>query len=361
MKIIVEKSALVGAMSAAAQLIPSRSTIPILGHVKVCASDDTVTITANNTDAEISIRIPAQVDTIGATTIPGKMLAEAARNAPSASIELDVSDRATLRAGRSRTAMPTLPAEDFPEFPVSRAPIVMEWDAGQLAELLGTTAFAASTEETRYYLNGVHLHPINGMLRAVATDGHKLARLDSGIDARAMPSGVIVPNHGVAVLRKLLADATCMVGVSIGSTMRFAIGSTVYSTRLVEGTFPDYDRVIPSSHTMTTKVDSEALAAAINRVGVVSSDRSRAVRLDIAAGHIAVTSSDGASGADASDEVEAISTGTMQIGFNGAYLADILSCIGGMAECRVTEPGSPSVWARSGNDGLLIVLMPMRT
>ena len=272
-----------------------------------------------------------------------------------------------LRAGRSDFSLACLPKDDFPAMAAGDLPHRFQITAKELRQLIDRTSFAISMEETRYYLNGIYLHAAesNGvaMLRAVATDGHRLARVDVPLPegAAGMP-GVIVPRKTVQELRKLLDAADGAVQVALSDTkIRFMIDQTILTSKLIDGSFPDYGRVIPVNNKKALDVDAKTLEQAVDRVSTISSEKSRAVKLALEKDRLVVsaTSADQGSG---TEELSAIyGDDAIEIGFNAKYLIDILKQIeGDTAKLLLDHADSPTLVRDSTEDGALYVLMPMR-
>jgi DNA polymerase-3 subunit beta len=279
------------------------------------------------------------------------------------------SDRAVLavRAGRSRFTLQTLPESDFPDLAAGDMTHKFALAGADLKRLIDKTQFAISTEETRYYLNGIYLHVAGSgksqTLRAVATDGHRLAQTDLPVPAGAagMP-GVIVPRKTVTEVQRLIEDSGAEVGIELSSAkIRFSIGDVVLTSKLIDGTFPDYARVIPSGNDKELVVDKKDFEAAVDRVSTVSSERGRAVKLSLSGGKLILSVTNPDSGS-ATEEIEVDYDGDpIDIGFNSRYLLDIAGQLDGeVAVLRLADPGSPTLIEDKDAKGSLYVLMPMR-
>jgi DNA polymerase-3 subunit beta len=239
--------------------------------------------------------------------------------------------------------------------------------AGELKKLIDKTQFAISTEETRYYLNGIYLHnpPSNDapMLRAVATDGHRLAQYElAAPDGVSGMPGVIVPRKTVGELQRLIENGEAEIGVELSpSKIRFTIGEMVLTSKLIDGTFPDYGRVIPLGNDKQLKVDKADFEAAVDRVSTVSSERGRAVKLSLSGTRLLLSVTNPDSGS-ATEELEVEYDGDpLDIGFNSRYLLDIAAQIDGEAAVlKLADPGSPTLIQDDAGGGALYVLMPMR-
>ena len=367
MKITIERGQLLKALNHVQSVVERRNTIPILANVLLSAQDGQLSLTATDLDIEIVEGVPADVARGGGTTAPAHTLYDIVRKLPDgAQVELDHdqdSGKVTLVAGRSRFALSSLPREDFPAAAAGDLPYMFELSARDLLRLVEKTRFAISTEETRYYLNGIYLHTVDGRLRAVATDGHRLARVDLGLPqgAEGMP-GVIVPRKTVSELLKLLEDGEAMVRVSVSDTkIRFEVGSVTLTSKLIDGTFPDYGRVIPTGNDKSMEVDGKLFAAAVDRVSTISTERSRAVKLDLDDGRVMLAVNNPESGS-ATEELGIDYRGDpLEIGFNARYLLDITQQLDGpTARFELSDAGSPTVVRDSDDADALYVLMPMR-
>ena len=371
MKLTIERAALMKGLGHVQSVVERRNTIPILSNVLMRADGGTLGLTATDMDVEIVESVPAEVHTAGATTVPAHTMHDIVRKLPDGSqVELEVSGDSgsmTLRAGRSTFRLGCLPVEDFPSMSGGEMPVKFGLAAGDLRMLIDRTRFAISTEETRYYLNGIYLHAGEAddltVLRAVATDGHRLARVEMPLPAGAegMP-GVIVPRKTTAELRKLADETAEDIDVQLSDTkVRFAFDSVVLTSKLIDGTFPDYERVIPSDNDKTMEVDAATFAAAVDRVSTISTEKSRAVKLGINEGAL-VLSATSADQGSADEEVEIVYGGpSLEIGFNSSYLLDITRQIeGDGARFILKDAGSPTIIRDVADGSALYVLMPMR-
>ena len=371
MKLTIERAALFRSLGHVQSVVERRNTIPILSNVLLTTESGRLGLTATDMDLAIVESVDAMIETPGSTTAPAHTLYDIVRKLPDgAQIELDKdgSDgQMILRAGRSEFTLQTLPTEDFPQTDGGELPHRFVLPAAELRALIDRTRFAISTEETRYYLNGIFLHTTsseNGdVMRTVATDGHRLARVEMRVPegAAGMP-GVIVPRKTVNELRKLIDEVTDEVRVSLSDTsIRFAFDNAVLTSKLIDGTFPDYERVIPTGNDKTLSVDCKSFAAAVDRVATISTEKSRAVKLTASSNNLVLTASSPDSGT-AREEIEvAYTDAPIEIGFNARYLLDIAQQIeGDQAEFIVADAASPTIVRDSGNDSALYVLMPMR-
>ncbi|HEY7805735.1 MAG TPA: DNA polymerase III subunit beta [Croceibacterium sp.] len=374
MKATIERAKLLRCLSHVQSVVERRNTIPILSNVLIEASaDGLVKVMATDLDLQVVESLDAaSVEAAGAITVSAHLLFDIARKLPDGSqVSLETSDnRMTVKAGRSRFQLPTLPRDDFPMIVEGDLPTSFEIPAKTLAELIDRTRFAISTEETRYYLNGIFLHVSEEdkpVLKAAATDGHRLARftLPRPEGAEGMPD-VIVPRKAVAELRKLLEeslDGNAEVDLS-ASKIRFTLGGeggVVLTSKLIDGTFPDYSRVIPTGNDKLLKLDPKSFYEGVDRVATIATERTRAVKMALDADKVtlSVTSPDNGT---AAEEVPAdYSSDALEIGFNANYLKDILAQIDGdTVELHLADPGAPTLIRQDDKSPALYVLMPMR-
>jgi DNA polymerase-3 subunit beta len=374
MKATIERAKLLRCLSHVQSVVERRNTIPILSNVLIEASGDgLVKIMATDLDLQVIESLDAvSVDTAGAITVSAHLLFDIARKLPDGSqVSLETAEnRMAVKAGRSRFQLPTLPRDDFPMIVEGDLPTSFEIPAKTLAELIDRTRFAISTEETRYYLNGIFLHVTDEdqpVLKAAATDGHRLARftIPRPEGAAGMPD-VIVPRKAVGELRKLLEEAldgNVLVDLS-ASKIRFTLGGEggmVLTSKLIDGTFPDYSRVIPTGNDKLLKIDPKSFYEGVDRVATIATERTRAVKMGLEPDRVtlSVTSPDNGT---AAEEVPAqYSSEGFEIGFNANYLKDILGQIDGdTVELHLADAGAPTLIRQDGNSPALYVLMPMR-
>ncbi|HGG06698.1 MAG TPA: DNA polymerase III subunit beta [Aliiroseovarius sp.] len=371
MKFSIERGALLKAVGQAQSVVERRNTIPILANVLIEADGADVSMRATDLDIEVVDKVPAQVERAGATTVSAVMLHEIVRKLPDgALVQLSddgASGRLTVEAGRSNFSLATLPKEDFPVMASSEYSANFSAPAPVLRRLFDKSKFAISTEETRYYLNGVYMHVSESdggkVLRCVATDGHRLARVDADLpDGAADMPGVIVPRKTVGELRKLLDDDDMIVAVSVSETkIRFATPDITLTSKVIDGTFPDYTRVIPAGNTKRMEVDAAEFARAVDRVATVSSERSRAVKLVLDEDRLVLSVNAPDSGAAEEELVVAYGDTPLEIGFNAKYLLEIASQVDREnAVFLFNSSGDPALM-REGNDTTAVyVVMPMR-
>src|ERR1700722_5400605 len=371
MKVTIERSVLLKALGHVHRIVERRNTIPILANVLIEAADGKLALKSTDLDLEASEQVSADVAQNGATTVPAHVIYDIVRKFPDgAQATLETTGETgqlVLRSGRSRFTLQALPASDFPDLTSGEFSHRFALPAAELKRLIENTQFAISTEETRYYLNGIYLHTVDVggmlMLRAVATDGHRLARVETQApEGSAGIPGVIVPRKAVNEAQKLLEDLSQDVTIEISTAKaRFQFGDVVLTTKLIDGTFPDYARVIPTGNDKLLIVDRDPFRNAVDRVATLSSERGRAIKLAIADGKITLSVNNPDSGS-ASEEIEAdYDSAPIDIGFNTRYLLDIVGQLSSdTASIRLADPGSPTLIQYREGAPALFVLMPLR-
>jgi len=371
MKLTIERAALLRSLSHVQSVVERRNTIPILANVLLQAKDGALNLTATDMDISIVEAAPAEVLSEGETTALAHTLYDIVRKLPEgAQVQLDSSaedDKLVLQSGRSRFVLATLPTADFPAMREDDLPHQFAMPAAGLRALIDRTRFAISTEETRYYLNGIymHAHELDGgaVLRAVATDGHRLARVESPLpDGAAGMPGIIVPRKTVNELRKLIDECDGDIGIALSDTkIRFAFDDTVLSSKLIDGTFPDYEKVIPTGNDKLMEIDCRQFAAAVDRVATISTERSRSVKLEITPNNLTLSASSPEAGS-AKEEIEiSYNEEPIEIGFNSKYLLDIAQQVeGDTVRILLSDGASPTIVRDTADSSALYVLMPMR-
>lgn len=370
MKLRIERAALLKSLQHMQSVVERRNTIPILSNVLLDATPGRLALTATDLDLWMVEHVTAVVDQPGGTTVPAQTLYDIVRKLPDgAEVELvtETDGRLLVRAGRSRFHLPSLDREDFPLMPEGELPHKFSLSATELRRLIEKTRFAISTEETRYYLTGIYFHAAKGdgatTLRAVATDGHRLARIETALPkGAAQIPGVIVPRKVVTEMLRLIEGKDEEIVLSLSeSKIRAEFDGAVLTSKLIDGTFPDYQRVIPSGNDKVLEVDAKAFASAIDRVSTVSTEKSRAVKVALGKGK-AVLSASSAENASATEELAVgYESADLEIGFNARYLIEILGEIDGeSAEFVFADAVSPTIVRDATDQGALYVLMPMR-
>ena len=371
MKISIEQAVLLKAVSKVQSVVERRGTIPVLSNLLIEASGDAVSFRASDLDTEVVDKVEATVEREGATTVNAITLHEIVRKLPGGAL-VDVTDdrtsgRLTVKTGRSVFTLATLPKEDFPIMASSEYVSNFTCLAGVLRRLFDLSKFAVSTEETRYYLNGVYMHVADEsdgqMLRCVATDGHKLARIDVAMPdgAEKMP-GVIVPRKTVNELTKLLDDDKIEIQVRVSETkMQFVTPEVTLTSKVIDGVFPDYSSVIPANNTRRLEVDASEFAKAVDRVATISSEQSRSIKFQIEKDQLTLSVTAPDAGTAQEELIVAYDEDPFHIGFNAKYLLEIAQQVEhDNAVFLFSDTGDPAI-VRGGNDeSALYVVMPMR-
>lgn len=371
MKATIERATLLRCLSHVQSVVERRNTIPILSNVLIeAAPDNTLRVMATDLDLQVVETMSAvSVESPGAITVSAHLLFDIARKLPDGSqVSLETADnRMAVKAGRSRFSLPTLPRDDFPVIVEGDLPTSFEIPAATLAQLIDRTRFAISTEETRYYLNGIFIHVTDDELKAAATDGHRLARftIPKPDGAEGMPD-VIVPRKCVGELRKLLEEALDKnVEVDLSaSKVRFTLGGengVVLTSKLIDGTFPDYTRVIPTGNDKLLKLDPKSFYEGVDRVATIATEKTRAVKMALENDRVTLSVTSPDNGTAAEELPASYASQGFEIGFNANYLKDILGQIDGdTVELHLADAGAPTLIRQDDASPALYVLMPMR-
>ena len=371
MKVTVERNQLLRSLGHVHRVVERRNTYPILANVLLKAAEGRIDLRATDLDIEVTEAVPAMVSQPGTTTVPAHTLYEIVRKlADGAEVRLETAggEQMQLSSGRSRFNLACLSPDSFPDLKSGAFTHTFSIPAARLRELIERTQFAISNEETRYYLNGIYLHTLESggtpVLRAVATDGHRLARAETEAPTGAvgMP-GIIVPKKTVGEVQKLLDGAEGDVEVEVSETkIRFSLEGIVLLSKLIEGTFPDYDRVTPKNNDKQMQVDRATFATAVDRVSTIASDRGgKAVKLSVRDGQLELSVTNPDHGTATEEIAVAFETDGFEIGFNARYLLDIIAQIRtDNAVFLFNDAGSPTLVREEGEASALYVLMPMR-
>ncbi|HEY0044708.1 MAG TPA: DNA polymerase III subunit beta [Allosphingosinicella sp.] len=369
MKATIERATLLRSLGHVQSVVERRNTIPILSNVLIEAMEGGgLRLMATDLDLQVNEEIEANVTQPGATTVSAHTLFDIARKLPEGSqVELNASEgKMQVNAGRARFNLATLPRDDFPVIAEGELPTRFELPAATLRQIIDKTRFAISTEETRYYLNGIFLHvsdEAQPVLKAAATDGHRLARVTvpRPAGAEGMPD-VIIPRKCVAELRKLLDEVDGTVQVSLSeSKVRFGLGAAILTSKLIDGTFPDYSRVIPTANDKILRIDPRSFMEGVDRVATIASEKTRAVKMALDRDRITLSVTSPENGTAAEEVPGDYNADGMEIGFNARYLLDILGQIeGDTLEMHLADAAAPTLLRESDNAPALYVLMPMR-
>ena len=377
MKLSIERATLLKALGHVQSVVERRNTIPILSNVLLTAKSGALGFSATDLDMEIADSAPASVEVPGQITAPAHTLYEIVRKLPEgAEVRLSFTGddpRLQVQAGRYKVNLPVLPAGDFPMMSSEGLSEAFAVDTGELCRLIDKTRFAISTEETRYYLTGIYLHTVveegRTLLRAVATDGHRLALAEMPApEGSAGLAGVIVPRKTIQEARRLMDDSGETISLQLSAQkIRLGLGGAALTSKVIDGSFPDYTRVIPRDNHRIMMVDNKLFAAAVDRVATISSEKSRSVKLAVETGRATLTVRNMETG-QAVEEVEVDYDGEpFEIGFNARYLMDVTAqIVGETAEFRFADRSGttamldPVLILDPMDAGVQYVLMPLR-
>lgn len=369
MKATIERATLLKSLGHVQSVVERRNTIPILSNVLIEAnSDGTIRLMATDLDLQINESVEAHVETPGATTVSAHTLFDIARKLPEGSqVSLAAADgKMAVNAGRARFNLQTLPRDDFPVIAEGELPTKFELPAATLKEIIDKTRFAISTEETRYYLNGIFWHVTDDaqpVLKAAATDGHRLARVTvARPDGAAGMPDIIIPRKCIGELRKLLDEIDGSVEISLSaSKIRFGLGTAVLTSKLIDGTFPDYSRVIPTGNDKILRIDPKSFMEGVDRVSTIASEKTRAVKMALETDKITLSVTSPENGTAAEEVSGDYKSDGFEIGFNARYLMDILAQVEGDAvEVHLADAAAPTLIRENDKSPALYVLMPMR-
>lgn len=380
MQLTIAKRDLAAILKYTCKAVENRNTIPILSNVLLSAQNNALTVKATDLDIAVEALINCEVGRKGATTVPAKLFESIVNKfKPDATIILQQDgDEAVLnvKSGRSRFKLQTLPVVDFPDLAINDVTSNFELPVADLLKMLDRAEFCVSDEETRYYLNGIYLHHYQNSddksvtLRAVATDGHRLAQIEcaapNGADhfkSANNPCGVIIPRKTVRLISGILRDGGLdKIGVQLNDVRAlFTLGNVTIASKLIDGSFPDYERVVPKGNDKIVRCNRLDLLAAVDRVAAISSEHGRAAKFELTAGKMLLSIKNSESGS-ANEELDVDYDGDpLDIGFNSKYMMDILGKVDGdQAEMRFADNGSPAIIAGVDNHDTIFVAMPMR-
>jgi len=366
MKATIERATLLKSLGHVQSVVERRNTIPILSNVLMEAGEDgSLRLMATDLDLQVDETVPANVTQPGAITVSAHTFFDIVRKLPEGSqVELSAAEgKMQVVAGRARFNLSTLPRDDFPVIAEGDLPTRFELPAATLRQIIEKTRFAISSEETRYYLMGIFFHVVDDQMRAAATDGHRLARVTIARPdgAEGMPD-VIVPRKAVAELYRLLEEVEGTVEISLSPTkVRFGLGSAILTSKLIDGTFPDYNRVIPTGNDKLLKLDPRSFSQGVDRVSTIASEKTRAVKMSVDRDKVTLSVTSPENGV-ATEEVPAdYGSEGLEIGFNAKYLLDILGEIDGdTVEVHLADAAAPTLLRENDKSNALYVLMPMR-
>lgn len=368
MKITTTKQTLLNSLSHSQGVVERRNIAPILSNVLIVSNEKGITFTSTDTEIEVNDTVDGYVLESGSMTVPAHTLYEIVRKLPDGqSIEIGtLGSQMKLASGRSNFKLGCLPVEDFPKMPECDLKHKFTLSSNELKELIDRTRFAISTEETRYYLNGIYLHSAKScknveVLRAVATDGHRLARVEMPAPegSKGIP-GVIIPRKTVNEVRKLLDETTGDIEIAMSEAkVRFTFESVVITSKLIDGTFPDYERVIPSGNDKMLDANARVFAEAIDRVATISSEKSRAVKLSLSNGKMVLSARSSETGSSTEEIDVKYDSENMEIGFNAKYILDTIKQIDDEISIELGNSKQPVILRDKKKSNAVYVVMPM--
>ena len=346
-------------------VVERRQTLPVLGNVLINASKKQLKLTATDLEVELQSQVTVPVTETGDITLPARKLLDICRTLPEEA-QLDISvkkDRALLTSGKSRFTLSTLPATEFPVVDKIKSAVRITLPQNKLHELIERTAFSMAQQDVRYYLNGLMLEPVDGVLRAVATDGHRLAMCEIEADTGdSSGEQVIVPRKGVQELHRLLEDDETPVQVEIGSNhIRITTAELRFTSKLIDGRFPDYQRVIPKNADKQLLVNRDLLRQALTRTSILSNEKYRGIRLDISENNIKIQAHNPEQ-EEAVEEIDAdYNREDLVVGFNVTYILDVLNVLDSNdVSVSLSDANSSALINQPGMDDCRYVVMPMR-
>lgn len=367
MKLTIERNALFAGVGHVQSIVDRGHSIAIMKNIAIRASGRGIAISGSDLDMTISAKIPAEIEATGTTTVPAALLFSILRALKSGSkIEIESeSGGERLRCGKASFFLPSLPIEDFPEFLTINASHRFDMSAADLAKIIKKTSFAISTEETRYYLNGIYLHEMDGSLLGVSTDSYRLARCRVSLPdgASGMPA-VIVARKTIAALDKILAEVSGKIIVGVSSE-RISVdaGDITLQSKLIDGTYPNYLRIMPSGHSHILDIDTARAMESVKKILVVAEGKCRSLRVSLDSG-IAIFSAVGEHNSSVSDELECgWGCGESVFAVNAKYLYEILTCIASgttRIEVRSIEVSEALQIESADDDSVTYVLMRVR-
>ena len=370
----VNSTDLLKALSHIHGIVEVRHTLPILSNIIITANDNHLSLSSTNLDIFCSDNLEAQVSQNGSTSVSASTFYEIVKRLPSGSeVQASLSDEDStliIKCGRSKFNLTTISPDNFPKISHDDLNLQFVLSAAELKRMIDKTKFAISNEETRYYLNGVFLHQTQknsiDILRAVATDGHRLAQYDIPLPQGAKDmNGIIIPKKMIQELRRVLDDATGAINIELNENkIKFSFNSMEIISKVIDGTFPDYTKVIPQSNDKVISTNNDELKKAIDRVSAVAINedtKSKAIKLIIESNKISL-SVDSTSRGSAIEEIDLdYSKEKVEIGFNSRYLIDICNEIDGdKINLKFLDSTSPAIILDETDENLFFVLMPMR-
>lgn len=365
MKFSIQREELLKPLQAVIGVVERRQTLPVLGNVLINAGKRQIKFTATDLEVELQAQTSLAITEPGDITLPARKLLDICRTLPEeAQIDINVArERCTVKSGKSRFTLSTLPASEFPVVDKIKSATRITLPQSDLHDLIERTAFAMAQQDVRYYLNGLMLEPTKKLLRAVATDGHRLAMCAIPVDCEnSTGEQVIVPRKGVTELHRLLSDSDSDAQIDIGSNhIRIATNGLRFTSKLIDGRFPDYQRVIPQNADKQLLVDREKLRQALTRTSILSNEKYRGIRLDLSNNNIKIQAHNPEQ-EEAIEEIDAsYAEEDLVVGFNVTYILDVLNVLDSSdVAVQLSDPNSSALINQPGVEDCHYVVMPMR-
>lgn len=366
MKFSISREALLRPLTLVAGVVERRQTLPVLSNVLIEVQDTQLALTGTDLEVELIGRAePGQVDEPGSATVPARKLMDICKSLPDQSeIVFSLEEgRAVLRSGRSRFTLSTLPVAEFPNIEDSQSSQQLSLPKATLKQLIESTSFAMAQQDVRYYLNGMLLELNSHLVRTVATDGHRLAVCSRSADVQIETAQkLIVPRKGILELARLLDGSDELVDLALGANhLRAHTGEFTFTSKLVDGKFPDYERVVPRGGDKVFIADRAELRQVLSRTSILSNEKYRGVRLNLAEGNLRVMANNPEQ-EEAEENVSIEYNGTaLEIGFNVSYLIDVLNTLDSdRVQMTLSDPNSSAIMEMPGGGDALYVVMPMR-
>ena len=370
MKFSIERNSFLSCLAHVQNVVEQRPTVPILSNILITANSSKLILSATDMDLSIIENVDSSVIEEGSVTTPAHTLYDIVRKIPEGNeIELISNDgnKLSLRSGSSKFSLSCLPKDDFPKINQDVLENEFNLNSEDLKKIIDKTKFAVSNEETRYYLNGIYIHAIDEnnekKLRAVATDGHRLAKFETKLpqDANKIP-GIIIPKKTINEVRKIIENYSGVIKISLDeSKILFNVNNVTLSSKLIDGSFPDYEKVIPKNNDKSFSVDKKLIYEAVDRVSTVSSEKTRSIKLVVFENNISLSSSSAETGTGAEDIKIKYSGEKLEVGYNARYLMEIINQIDGdLITFELFDSSSPSIILDNTSKNSLYILMPMR-
>ncbi|WP_044470209.1 DNA polymerase III subunit beta [Mannheimia massilioguelmaensis] len=364
MQFIVSRENLLKPLQQVCSVLSSRPNIPVLNNVLLQISNERLTITGTDLEVELSTQAQLVSGTTGNFTIPAKKFLDICRSLPE-NAEINVvfeEDRAIVRSGRTKFNLATLPAEEYPNLADWQSEVDFELDQATLRRLIEATQFSMANQDARYFLNGMKFETEGNLLRTVATDGHRLAVCTIALEQDLQNHSVIVPRKGVLELVRLLDATEQPARLQIGTNnLRVQVENVLFTTKLIDGRFPDYRRVLPRNADHILEADWDILKQAFVRAAILSTERFRSVRLQLSQNQMKITATNPEQ-EEAEEIIDVSYTGAeMEVGFNVSYVLDVLNALKcNRVRMRLTDASSSCLIENCDDASAEYVIMPMR-